>query len=175
MKRKAFCLSTFAGLALAGATLAAPAPAPLDAKTAFEKMKSLAGSWRGTIPGHGDPAAVDYRLTGNGTALVETLFPGTPHEMMSVYHLDGDRLVLNHYCAAGNQPNLRLDLARSTADRLQFVFDGGTSLDPAKDNHVHEGWIQFLPGGKLKESWTSFANGVAAGEPHALDLARTSG
>ena len=49
------------------------------------------------------------RTTGGGSAVTETLFPGTAHEMMSVYHMDGDDLVLTHYCAGGNQPRMMLE------------------------------------------------------------------
>ena len=63
---------------------------------AFAKMKSLAGEWTGTIDerGKGDPITVIYKTTANGTAVMETLFPGAPYEMVTVYHLDGDKLVL---------------------------------------------------------------------------------
>ena len=86
---------------------------------------------------HPDEAAVTFKLTGAGSALVETQFPGMPHEMVSVYHLDGKELRMTHYCAAGNQPRVKLDRAKSTPDELIFVFDGGTNLDPEKDMHIH--------------------------------------
>jgi hypothetical protein len=59
--------------------------------------------------------------------------------MTSMMHLDGNELVLKHYCIAGNQPEMKLDRARSTARELNWVFTGGTNLDPAKDPHVHAG------------------------------------
>mgnify|MGYP003352508404 CR=1 FL=1 len=31
-------------------------------------------------------------VTAAGSAVVETIAPGTPHEMVTVYHLDGDKL-----------------------------------------------------------------------------------
>ena len=58
---------------------------------------------------HKGEESVVYKLTGAGSALVETQFPGTGHEMVSVYHLDGDDLRMTHYCAAGNQPRVKLD------------------------------------------------------------------
>ena len=61
-----------------------------------------------------------YGVTAAGTAVMEALFPETDHEMLTVYHLEGNDLVLTHYCAMGNQP-------RST-NRLEAewaVYDKG--------------------------------------------------
>ncbi len=49
--------------------------------------------------------------------------------MINMYHLDGDDLVLTHYCAGGNQPHMKLDRASATSGKLQFDFIGGTNLD----------------------------------------------
>ena len=95
-------------------------------------------------------------------AMMETLFPGTAHEMRSVYHLDHGELMLTHYCAAGNQPRMRLDSAASSPERLVFRFDGGTNLDPAIDGHVHEGEIRVLPDGRLDAEWAYFEGGKRA-------------
>ena len=89
---------------------------PVTAKTAFAKLKTLKGTWNNKVSEaeHHEPAPdtkVIYRLTGAGSALVETDFPDSNHEMVSVYHLDGEDLRLTHYCAAGNQPRLKLDRA----------------------------------------------------------------
>jgi hypothetical protein len=161
---------------LAGAQAAAAddegAKAGVDAKTAFAKIKTLVGDWKSEISGehekkaaeHQKPEAlITYRLTGAGSALVETQFPGTEHEMVSVYHLDGDDLRMTHYCAAGNQPRMKLDRANSTPDHLIFLFDGGTNLDPQKDQHVHGLEITFQKNGRIKSAWEGYAGGKSAG------------
>jgi hypothetical protein len=53
--------------------LAQTAP-PADAKAAFDRLKTLVGDWDGrvTTP-DGPPARVEFRLAGNGSALVERL------------------------------------------------------------------------------------------------------
>ncbi|MCK7511304.1 MAG: hypothetical protein MZV70_49445 [Desulfobacterales bacterium] len=58
---------------------------------------------------NGPAVSVTYRITANGSVVLETLFPGTDHEMLTLYHLDNDRLGLTHYCAMGNQPRMELD------------------------------------------------------------------
>ena len=148
------------------ALLALPAAAaPPDSKAAFERLKSLAGSWEGKA-GQGDPlqpgAVVRWETISAGTAVMETLFPGTPHEMRSVYFLDGGELVLTHYCAMGNQP--RMKLSPATTDRtLMFEFAGGTNLDPAKDVHIHSGRLKLVGPDALEAEWTVWGGGKQTG------------
>ena len=72
---------------------------------AFESMKQLVGSWDGTIDMGQGPQTItaSYNLTAAGSAIVETVFEGAPHEMTSVYHDNSDRkLTMVHYCAEHN-------------------------------------------------------------------------
>jgi hypothetical protein len=142
----------------------------VDAKTAFKRIKTLVGTWTSEAePGkehedhHKGESNVTYKLTGAGSALVETQFPGQPHEMVSVYHLDGEELRMTHYCAIGNQPRVKLDRANSTPDHLVFVFDGGTNLDAQKDTYIHGLKITFRKDGKVDSAWESYQEGKSAG------------
>jgi hypothetical protein len=140
----------------------------VDAKTAFDQIKTLAGTWKADITGnhkeeHAGANTVVYKLTGAGSALVETQFPGSDHEMVSVYHLDGDDLRMTHYCAMGNQPRVKLDRVKSTPKHLVFVFDGGTNLDPQKDMHIHGLEITFHDDGKITSAWEGYQGGKSAG------------
>lgn len=142
-----------------------PAAEPaLTARAAFALLKKLAGEWSGPVgnPG-GEVGKVNFRVTSGGSAVFEHQFPGTPHEMTSVYHLDGEELVLTHYCAVGNQPRMKLDRARSTAQELVFEFQGGANLDPARDGHVHAGRIRLVGEGRFDAEWYFHANGRLAG------------
>ena len=67
--------------------------------------------------------------TAGGSAVQETQFPGTPMEMVSVYHLDGADLVMTHYCVLGNQPRMKAD-PKSPADKIHFTFASGTKVAP---------------------------------------------
>lgn len=145
----------------------------VDGKAALERLKSLAGEWRGKA-GHGEAAnaaVVRWETISGGTAVMETLFPGTPHEMRSVYHLDGGDLVMTHYCAMGNQPRVRL-AAASTKDEFVFEFAGGTNFDPKKDVHVHSGTIRFAGADELEAEWAVF-KGEAQTGANRFVLART--
>jgi hypothetical protein len=133
-------------------------PAPPHA--GFEKLKQLAGQWfSADAP---DKPKVIYKVTSAGSVVQETLLPGTPHEMVTMYYQEGPDLVLVHYCALGNQP--RMKAAPSSApDKLEFKFAGGSNIDPAKDAHMHELTLTFVDADHLQAAWTSYSNGQASG------------
>jgi len=163
MLLRASRLVWFALVALGATAVPARAQA-VDPKTAFERMKALAGTWEGR-GGHGQTdqdVRVVYRVASGGSVVQETQFPGSPHEMISMYHLADGQLVLTHYCAMGNQPKMKLDTKASTAERLVFAFDGGTNFDPAKDGHVHSGVLEWKGAG-LNADWSSWAGGREQG------------
>jgi hypothetical protein len=164
-----------AALALAAAVSWGPAPAQTDPHApgpGFDRLKALAGEWVGTAgpPGGEKRAAVvSYRVTAAGSAVVETLFPGTPHEMVTVYHLDGGDLLLTHYCAAGNQPRMRA-LAAKGGDRLDFEFVSGTNMKP-DDLHMHRASLVFDGNDHLRSIWTTYDKGQPT-ETVEFDLKR---
>lgn len=167
-------MKTRHGFVLALALLAA-APAwsqTLPASASFDRFKALAGDWvdaDGSLGMKGQVAAT-YRVTGAGSAVVERLFVGQPHEMTTVYHKDGADLALTHYCAAGNQPRMR---ARSVDGAVvNFDFDGGSNFDPARDMHMHSARIEFVGPDEVRQSWQSWDKGAPAGHAPSFRLVR---
>ena len=155
------------------AALAAPlSHAQQPAAVAFDKLKALAGDWIDVDGSFGmkDQVAVTYRVTGGGTSVVETLFAGTPHEMTTVYYKDGTNVALTHYCAAGNQPRMRATTTDGSA--LDFAFDGGTNLDPAKDGHMHAGRIEFLGPDRVKAQWIGWDKGKPSAHSPTFTITR---
>jgi hypothetical protein len=155
---------------LAGAGDGAGAKEGVEAKAAFARLKTLKGSWTARIEGHHKAGKneehkekVTFGLTGAGSAVVETQFPGTGHEMTSIYHLDGEDLRMTHYCAMGNQPRVKLDRAHSRPDHLVFVFDGGTNLDAQKDMHIHGLTMNFQKDGRVTSDWEGYMGGKSSG------------
>jgi hypothetical protein len=141
-------------VALLAALPAGAAEPPAATRAAFDRLKALDGAWEGEAKGA--PVEVTYRLASNGSVVFEDLFPGTSHEMISMYHLDGANLVMTHYCAMGNQPRMRLSAEGSSADELRFDFAGGTNLNPETDTHVHSGRIRFLAPDKIEAEWAVY-------------------
>ena len=125
----------------------------------LQKMKALAGRWEGTTTtaGKTEPAAVEYSVTSGGSAVVEKLFPGTPHEMVSVYHDEGGKLMMTHYCMLGNQPKLALQGVEKGV--FDFELASGNSFDPAKDRHMHSLKLVFEGDQRLTQQWACFTNG----------------
>jgi hypothetical protein len=111
--------------------------------------------------GHGQgaiDAVVTYKVTSNGSAVVETIAPGTPHEMVSIIHPDGDALVLTHYCALGNQPRMKAS-AKPGAHDVQFTFVDGTNMKSPKDMHMHDVTFHFVDKDTIKTEWTNYVDG----------------
>jgi len=126
----------------------------------LERLKKLAGTW---VAADKDGKPTDQvvsviRVTAAGSAVHETLFPGQPHEMVSLYHRDGADLVMTHYCSLGNQPRMKAD-PHSPANQIRWLFAGGTNLDPAKDKHMHEGTITFVDDDHLEWSGVCWEGG----------------
>lgn len=153
-------------LALALPLLAAPAaraaehmPPGFKPAPALAPFRALAGDW--VMSEQGRTMTINYRVTGSGTAVVETLFPGTPHEMTTVYTQEGGDLLLTHYCDSGNQPRMR---AKTPGGKVvDFAFDGGANFDPAKDPHMHEVKFTFIGPDAIQAEWTSWADGKPSG------------
>ncbi|MCB1057242.1 MAG: hypothetical protein KDD11_17205, partial [Acidobacteria bacterium] len=141
---------------------------------AFDRIKTLAGTWN-SVSGEADAKdetwTHEFRVSAAGSVVMEIMAPESPYEMINMYHLDGGELVLTHYCAAGNQPTMRLDTAASDADHYVFTFTGGTNLDPAVDTHIHAGEIDFEGDNSLESKWTGWSQGKP-GDTSAFHLVR---
>jgi hypothetical protein len=75
-----------------------------DAQKVFDQMKSLAGSWQGTILNI--PISVTIRLASSGTAILyEANTDGgrPPNHEITMFYVDGDRFLATHYCDGANQ------------------------------------------------------------------------
>jgi hypothetical protein len=130
---------------------------PGKANEAFEKIKSLEGTWKGTGD-EGKPLTITYALVSNGTAVMESI-DSEEHKgsMITMYHCDGDRLVMTHYCSMGNQPHMRA--AALTPDgKLAFAFVGGSNMKKT-DAHMHALTFTFKGNDAFTQDWTMQENG----------------
>lgn len=147
--------ATMAAILLLSLTANTHAAEPVKAADAFARLKSLAGSWNGhAMTADGPPTTVSYRLTAGGTAVMETLFGGTPHEMLTIYTLSGNEVVATHFCGADNQPVMKLDAGKSSPDRLVFSFVSVAGDHAIDHPHVHDGFIHFVGSDQLEAAWS---------------------
>jgi hypothetical protein len=160
----------FGGLLLLALTVGVHAGEKADAKApaaaphpGLERLKKLAGTW---VAADKDGKPTDQvvsvvKVSAAGSAVIETLFPGQAHEMVSVYHRDGADLVMTHYCALGNQPRMKAD-PKAPANQIRWQFAGGTNLDPAKDKHMHEGTLTIIDDDHIEWSGVCWEGGKPA-------------
>jgi len=176
MLRNSKQLAALCALVLAPAAALAAPPAPTKPiSAALERFKALAGEWVAAEDGDmvkKGALVARYAVTAAGSAVVETVFPGSAHEMVTVYHADGPDLVLTHYCMEGNQPRMRARDAQGS--RFAFAFDGGTNIDPKRDRHMHSAALELLGADEIRSEWTEHADGktVLVARNHLVRKAR---
>ena len=152
-------LSAIALVAVAGAAKADQKTASVNAKR-LGALKQLAGDWV-EVGKDGKPTAKvisSFRVWARGTAVQETLFPGSDHEMVTMYHLDGDDLVLTHYCSLGNQPRLRADRGKDV-NKIVFKFVSCTNLKSKDDHHINGATLTLSGKDRFKAKWVSCKGG----------------
>ncbi|MEQ1510858.1 MAG: hypothetical protein ABL909_10730 [Sphingopyxis sp.] len=135
-------------LALASAALAAPpdaasaqtieeAPAGPSAARAdadFARLSVLVGEWKNAEMPESS-LRIRFALTAGGTVLQESWFRGETLHSLTIYHRDGDKLVVTHYCPQGNQPMLAQNQSNPT---LRFTFRSATDLDATQESYLHD-------------------------------------
>ena len=133
-----------------------------EAQKAFEKMKTLAGSWQGTVMGMS--INVTIRAVSSRNAILHEATTGggrPPDHEITMFYLDGDRLLATHYCDAGNRSRMEGKLLPD-GESVEFSLldvTGGTQRGFAKrilfrgtdaNHHVIE--LNFImPDGKPVE------------------------
>ena len=134
-----------------------------DGHKSFDLLKGMEGNWAGKNS-QGQPLQVTFRLTAAGSALMSEIHGHGPENMITMFHMDGDRLLMTHYCGAGNQP--RMKVISSDAKSVSFEFFDGTNIGPGDghmqhvtftqadaDHHIEE-WVFLDHGKEMKEVFT---------------------
>jgi len=155
------------GLALALCSLAlsrppaAPPPAtgPTPAQAAFARLKALSGTWQATST-KGWTEAMTYQTIAAESAVVETSIGAHPDETMTtVFHMDGDRLLLTHYCVAKNQPRLVATGFSDAGRTVTFAFLDATNLPSHDTGHMDKVVYKFADDDHFTTQWTWFEHG----------------
>lgn len=178
---------TFAALlSLAGPTFAqaphahdgAAKPAASASQEAFEKLKTLAGSWAGQLttaprfdPVEGKFVQFSLQVTSRGHAMEhEMSVSGLPDHPLTVFYVDGDSLTLTHYCDAGNRPRMIGKLSPD-GKTLEFEF---VDLSGGNENgHMHHAVFTFIDDDHHTEDWTYMTPDNTPARAH-FDLMRTN-
>lgn len=161
------------GLALAFSLSAA---AQSDAQKSFDQLKTLAGSWEGrvtTVPPEptveGKIAYASLRVTSMGHAMVHEMnIAERPDDPITMIYLDGDRLMLTHYCDAGNRPRMT---GRMLPDGKTVDFEFLDVAGSTEYGHMHHGVFTVIDANHHSEDWT-YMHGDTPVHAH-FDLQRT--
>jgi hypothetical protein len=141
-----------------------PAPAPrradaAAARGAFERFKKLEGTWTGRST-KGWTEGMRFQLISGGSAVLETSLDAHPGETMAtVFHLDRDRLLLTHYCVAGNQPRLAATAFSDDGKTITFTFLDGTNMPTRDAGHMDKVVYTFIDDDHASSQWTWYENG----------------
>ena len=154
-----------------------------DAQKSFTQLKTLAGTWQGPVTvvppqpemGDGTHTQVSLRVTSRGNAIVHEMHePGKPDDPtrydhpVTMLYLDGDRLLLTHYCDAGNRPRMTGTVSPD-GKKVEFEF-----LDVAGSTeygHMHHAVFTIIDANHHIEDWTYMMPGDKPVHAH-LDLQR---
>ena len=160
-----FLVVAFLG-SIAGAALAEPPKEPIQTPASFDAFKALVGEWQAT--GSADEkTSISYQLVAGGTALVESMDAGTPHSMVTVYYPDGQRIMMTHYCATGNQPRM---VGKGDAKSYAFKMIDITN-QPKKDApHMASLTLTFVDKDHLIQEWGYVHDGKT--DVHKMEFER---
>lgn len=163
MKTLKICLIVMASAAVLACTAAAEEKrAAKESKHAgFEKIKSLAGEWevtKGPVESEAHAGTVTYKVTAGGSAVLETMFGGSDHEMITLYYLNGDDLELTHYCVLQNRPQMQAE-KKGAPNKIVFKCGDKGNDKLAAEDHMHEAVFQFVDADHLKTEWTLYKEG----------------
>ena len=163
--------------------IAATAFAQSDAQKSFDKLKTLAGNWQASVTtdppqkemGDGVMGQVSLRVTSRGNALVHEMGeagkqddPTRYDHPVTMFYLDGDRLLLTHYCDAGNRPRM---VARVSPDGKTVEFDFLDVAGNTQYGHMQHAVFTFIDANHHTEDWTFQLKGDKVFRAH-MDLQR---
>src|SRR5215467_14625877 len=133
--------------------------AQTDAQKSFDKLKALSGVWEGKVttdlkvptPLDNEPTHVTLRTTSRGNALMhEMTSAGSPDDPVTMFYLDEGRLILTHYCDAGNRPRMEGKISPDGKTvEFEFVDIAGSN----QHQHMHHAKFTFIDENHHSEDW----------------------
>lgn len=120
----------------------------------FDSIKALSGNWEGKGEMN-EPVQVSFKTTAGGSAVMSEIISkmhGKSDDMITMFNLDGDRLLMTHYCEAGNQPRMKAS-ASSDGKTLTFDFVDGTNISSAQPGHMQRVIFTFVDANHHTEEW----------------------
>lgn len=132
---------------------------------------ALEGTWVQLKPAPPEgqrPPTLVFRPTAGGSAVMETMSPGSDHEMLNVYTEDDKGVLLTHYCLMGNQPRMRLTSIKDGVLTFEYVDAGNLK---SRDEAHMDGLVITVKGDQMTQDWSMYADGKVTGH-HTFELKR---
>lgn len=127
------------------------------ARAAFEHLRQLAGDWDQTST-KGWQGTTSVQVIAGGSAVLMTSnvgpHPGADETMATVLHLDGDRLLLTHYCVARNQPRLVAAKISPDSRHIEFDFLDATGMRSPDAGHMRRAVFTIESSDRYRSRWT---------------------
>ena len=148
-------------LALAAVCFAGEPTKPYTGSAEFEKLKTLAGTWKGTTDMGQGPVAItaQYRVISGGSAVEERLFADTPKEMVTIYHDKDGKVSLTHYCMLCNRP--AMTMVKSDGKSISFDLAKDSEIKVDSEMHMHALTLTLDDADHLTHDWTLYQDGKA--------------
>lgn len=145
----AFCIGTLAMVGASGPTAGQDSPSA----RAFAQLASLAGEWQGVV--EGTEVQLSYKVIADGSVLLEEFRPKNSAMMLTLFSVDGDRVLATHYCSARNQPQMATAaITEPTSKSLAFSLLRVTGLRSPNDWHNTGLVVTLDDGDHLTQEWT---------------------
>jgi len=141
-----------------------------SAQKSFDTLKALTGNWEGKN-NQGQTMRVSFREASGGSTLLSEIYGQGSENMISMIHLDGDRLLMTHYCGAGNQPRMKATLAPD-GKSVAFDFIDATNLAGPEAGHMHHVVFSVPDADHHTEEWTFLDHGKEMKELFTLQRAK---
>ncbi len=148
-------MKKLASLMIAAVALASTfAVAQSDAQKAFATLKNMPGTWEGTSPE--GPVKVTFKATAGGSSVMSEILG--KEDMISMFHMDGDRLLLTHYCAMGNQPRMQASISPD-GKTITFTYVDATNLSEPDAARMQRMVLTVLDSNHHTEQWVLVDHG----------------
>lgn len=147
---------------------------PPKASAELQRMKALEGNWtvtEKTAEEGSKTTTIQYKVTSGGTAVIETIDPGTEHEMITVYHDKAGKLAMNHFCMLGNQPEM--ELMSSTGTKIELQESAASKSLLNGQLRMSSVVIEQPDANTLVETWGGTNADGSAGKPMVFTLEKS--
>jgi hypothetical protein len=141
-----------------------------DATDAFDKLKTLQGTWAGK-GSDGSAVQVTNRMVSSGAVLMSKMQTGDVN-MVTMIHLDRDCLMLTHCCVMRNQPRTVATIS-GEGKTITFKFLDANNLLSSQEDYMHGIVFSLIDSDHHNETVESVTAGGKPLDQEVLHLQRT--